>query len=100
MPTMDIDENAPVITREEILIDAPLGTVWSIHTDISSWSEWLPDIDASTIDLADVAHQLASLKARPTPGYATRTTTRSGTAWRTPTRRSRRLRWRRGGGCA
>jgi uncharacterized protein YndB with AHSA1/START domain len=47
---MDIDENAPVITREEILIDAPLGTVWGLHTDISSWSEWLPDIDASTIE--------------------------------------------------
>jgi uncharacterized protein YndB with AHSA1/START domain len=50
MRTMDIDENAPVITRNEILIDAPLGTVWSLHTDISSWSEWLPDIDASTIE--------------------------------------------------
>ncbi len=50
MRTMDIDENAPVITRYEILIDAPLGTVWSLHTDISSWSEWLPDIDASTIE--------------------------------------------------
>jgi uncharacterized protein YndB with AHSA1/START domain len=47
---MGIDENAPVITRDEILIDAPLGTVWSLHTDISSWSEWLPDIDASTIE--------------------------------------------------
>jgi uncharacterized protein YndB with AHSA1/START domain len=47
---MNIDENAPVITREEILIDAPLDTVWSLHTDISSWSEWLPDIDASTIE--------------------------------------------------
>ncbi len=31
---MDIDENAPVITRDEILIDAPLGTVWSLHTDL------------------------------------------------------------------
>jgi uncharacterized protein YndB with AHSA1/START domain len=47
---MDIDQNAPVITREETLIDAPLGTVWGLHTDISSWSEWLPDIDASTIE--------------------------------------------------
>jgi hypothetical protein len=47
---MDIDENAPVITREEILIDAPLGTVWALHNDISSWSERLPDIDASTIE--------------------------------------------------
>ena len=47
---MDIDENAPVITRDEILIDAPLERVWGLHTDISSWSEWLPDIDASTIE--------------------------------------------------
>jgi uncharacterized protein YndB with AHSA1/START domain len=49
MATMDIDENAPVITRDEIFIDAPLSTVWGLHTDISSWSEWLPDIDSSTI---------------------------------------------------
>jgi uncharacterized protein YndB with AHSA1/START domain len=48
--TMDIDVNAPVITRDEILIDAPLGTIWSLQTDISSWSEWLPDIDASTLE--------------------------------------------------
>ena len=47
---MNIDENAPVITRNEILIDAPLESVWGLHTDISSWSEWLPDIDASTIE--------------------------------------------------
>ena len=47
---MDIDENAPVITRDGILIDAPLGTVWGLHTDITSWSEWLPDIDSSTIE--------------------------------------------------
>src|SRR5215203_5076563 len=50
MSTMGIDENAPVISREEILIDAPLGTIWGLHTDISSWSEWLPDIDASEIE--------------------------------------------------
>jgi uncharacterized protein YndB with AHSA1/START domain len=50
MGTTDIDENAPVITRDEILIDAPLSHVWGLHTDISSWSEWLPDIDSSTIE--------------------------------------------------
>jgi Polyketide cyclase / dehydrase and lipid transport len=38
------------ISREEVLIAAPLDTVWSLHTDISSWSEWLPDIDTSTIE--------------------------------------------------
>jgi hypothetical protein len=47
---MDIDENAPVITRDEILIDAPLDTIWGLQTDISSWSQWQPDIDASTIE--------------------------------------------------
>ena len=47
---MDIDENAPVITRDEILIDAPLDTIWSLQTGISSWSEWQPDIDASTLE--------------------------------------------------
>jgi hypothetical protein len=47
---MDIDVNAPVITRDEVLIDAPLGTIWSLQSDISSWSEWLPDIDASTVE--------------------------------------------------
>ena len=50
MGTTDIDENAPVITRDEILIDAPLSHVWGLHTDISSWSEWLPDIDSSRIE--------------------------------------------------
>jgi uncharacterized protein YndB with AHSA1/START domain len=50
MGTMNIDQNAPVISRDEILIDSPLSTVWGLHTDISSWSEWLPDIDSSTME--------------------------------------------------
>ena len=50
MGTMYIDKNAPLFSRDEILIDAPLSTVWGLHTDISSWSEWLPDIDSSTIE--------------------------------------------------
>lgn len=28
---MEIDENAPVIIREGILIDAPLDIIWSLH---------------------------------------------------------------------
>jgi len=47
---MDIDENAPVIAREEVFIGAPLDSIWSLHADISSWSEWQPDIDSSTIE--------------------------------------------------
>ena len=34
-----IDENAPVITRDSIMIKAPLPTVWAVHTDIASWPE-------------------------------------------------------------
>jgi len=32
---MDIDTNAPVITRDEILIAAPLEIVWNAQTNIS-----------------------------------------------------------------
>ena len=34
---MDIDTTAPGITRDEILIDAPLDAVWRIQTNISAW---------------------------------------------------------------
>jgi uncharacterized membrane protein len=39
-----IDETAPVITRDQIVIDAPLETVWAVHTDFASWPEWQPGI--------------------------------------------------------
>jgi hypothetical protein len=32
---MDIDRNAPVITRDEIQIKASLNTVWNLFTNIS-----------------------------------------------------------------
>jgi hypothetical protein len=47
---MDIDRNAPVITRDEILITAPLETIWNVQTTIPSWPTWQPDVDAASID--------------------------------------------------
>ena len=41
---VQIDENAPVITRENILIHAPLHTVWKIQTDVEKWPAWQPDV--------------------------------------------------------
>jgi uncharacterized protein YndB with AHSA1/START domain len=41
---MTIDRTAPVISRDEILIDAPLERVWRIQTDISSWPQWRPTV--------------------------------------------------------
>jgi uncharacterized protein YndB with AHSA1/START domain len=41
---MEINSNAPIISRHEITISAPLETVWRVLTQIDSWSDWNPDI--------------------------------------------------------
>jgi uncharacterized protein YndB with AHSA1/START domain len=41
---MEINSNAPVTARHEITIDAPLESVWRVHTEIDSWPQWNPDI--------------------------------------------------------
>jgi uncharacterized protein YndB with AHSA1/START domain len=44
---MEINTAAPVITRDEILIDAPAETIWSIQTDVARWPSWQPDVDSA-----------------------------------------------------
>jgi hypothetical protein len=44
-----IDENAPVISRGSIVIEASLPTVWAVHTDIASWPEWHPGVGSTTL---------------------------------------------------
>ncbi|MFE5808953.1 SRPBCC family protein [Streptomyces sp. NPDC056491] len=39
-----IDESAPVIVRLSTVIDAPLESVWALHTDIAAWPLWNPDV--------------------------------------------------------
>ncbi|MFJ3880099.1 SRPBCC family protein [Streptomyces sp. NPDC090077] len=45
-----IDETAPAVVRLSIVIDAPLATVWDVHTDIAAWPSWNADIDAARPD--------------------------------------------------
>ena len=45
-----IDMSAPVISRQEIAIDAPLGVVWDLHVDAPSWPTWNPDITDVTME--------------------------------------------------
>ncbi|MFD4241050.1 SRPBCC family protein [Streptomyces sp. NPDC058525] len=45
-----IDENAPVIARLSTVINAPLKTVWQLHTDIGAWATWNTDVDQSVLD--------------------------------------------------
>ncbi|MER7465335.1 SRPBCC family protein [Streptomyces sp. NPDC097981] len=45
-----IDETAPAIVRLSTVIDAPLATVWGLHTDIDAWPTWNTDIDQARLD--------------------------------------------------
>ncbi|MER7827733.1 SRPBCC family protein [Streptomyces sp. NPDC096097] len=45
-----IDETAPVIVRLSTVIDAPLTTVWALHTDVAAWPAWNTDIDRTIVD--------------------------------------------------
>lgn len=47
---MEIDTAAPVITRDEILIHAPIETVWAIQIDVAAWPSWQPDVDGVQVD--------------------------------------------------
>jgi hypothetical protein len=47
---MDINSNAPVLTRDEILIDAPLSVVWQVQTNISAWPRWRPQVPTARFD--------------------------------------------------
>ncbi|WP_234335726.1 SRPBCC family protein [Streptomyces sp. NRRL S-1022] len=42
---VQIDQTAPVITRENILIHAPLRTIWKIQTDVEKWPAWQPGVE-------------------------------------------------------
>ncbi len=41
---MEINSNAPVISRHGITVSAPLESVWRVHTEIDLWPQWNPDI--------------------------------------------------------
>ena len=44
-PITAIDENAPAIVRVSTTVNAPLATVWDLHTDIAGWARWNPNVD-------------------------------------------------------
>ena len=47
---MEINRQAPLVTRKELFIQATPADVWKIHTDINAWSQWQPDITLSRLD--------------------------------------------------
>lgn len=47
---MTIDQSAPVITRDQQLIEASLDTVWRVFTNIANWTQWNKDINQASLD--------------------------------------------------
>jgi uncharacterized protein YndB with AHSA1/START domain len=47
---MEINADAPVITRDEILVHAPIEKVWEIQTDVARGPSWQPDVDGARVD--------------------------------------------------
>jgi uncharacterized protein YndB with AHSA1/START domain len=47
---MDINTAAPVVTRDEILIRAPIQSIWEIQTDVAAWPSWQADVDGAQVD--------------------------------------------------
>ena len=52
---MEINQQAPLVARKEIFIQARPQSVWKIHTDINSWSQWQPGIAFSKLEGALIA---------------------------------------------
>jgi hypothetical protein len=46
---MDINAAAPVITRDEIFINALIDSVWDIQVDVAGWPSWRSDVAGSQI---------------------------------------------------
>lgn len=47
---MNIDTNAPLHARKEIVIHAPVERVWQIQAEIENWPSWQPDILTVKLD--------------------------------------------------
>ncbi|MFF9978001.1 SRPBCC family protein [Streptomyces erythrochromogenes] len=45
-----IDTTAPVVVGLTTQIDAPLATVWSVHTDVEDWPSWNTGVDQARLD--------------------------------------------------
>lgn len=42
---MGIHLGAPVITRDQIVVDAPVEQVWEVQTDVQAWPLWQSDVE-------------------------------------------------------
>lgn len=43
-------DRQPVFASAEAVINAPIGKVWKIQTDLKDWSRWNPDIESMQVN--------------------------------------------------
>ncbi len=48
--TKNIHEDAPVVTKLQIVIDAPIDSVWKVFADVNRWPQWQKEIPGSKIN--------------------------------------------------
>ncbi len=46
---IQVNPNAPVRSRQEVLIAAPVDTVWKVLTGISQWTTWQKNMTKATL---------------------------------------------------
>ena len=46
----NVDLKAPVVSKHQVVIDAPLAVVWNLHTDVNDWTTWQTDITDAHIE--------------------------------------------------
>ncbi len=47
---MEINRDAPVTARRDVLVHAPPDRVWAVLTDFARWPEWNPDVREVRVD--------------------------------------------------
>ena len=48
-PDVQVAADAPVVSRHEIVVEAPLQVVWDLHTDVAAWPSWHSDVDGTQL---------------------------------------------------
>lgn len=47
-----VNQNAPVISKNQIEINAPIDRVWETLTDIKNWPQWQKAVSETTVKKA------------------------------------------------
>lgn len=62
---MEINSNAPVVASSEILVEAPIDTVWEVLSDINGWPTWNPAVNEASLQGGLVPGSVFRWKAGP-----------------------------------